>query len=263
MYENVFIIVSLFLQPVPMVHYRRGTRSRPQVKIPKQYHDDYEDVMQQQQQQLLVPSPPPAVEPMEDPLIPIDIIKSEPIDVVENDISSFSVVETDEPSSFADDPIADDGPPTLIAQEMVNPLAGAEEEPQQDEQQQQQSMETDGDDGFVPIRLSVAENVEHEKTTVEDSVASIQIAECHSMNLDEQEEENRMIDEGVETIVTTDLIKTDEEDTIQTQTVVEEMEEKIDIDLKEEESVVENHVTVMLEVQKSDGGTGPLENDVQ
>lgn len=215
-----------------MVQYRKGTRSRPQVKIPKQYHDDYEDVIQQ------APSPPPISEPTEDPLIPIEIIKTEPIDVEENDISSFSV-EMEEPS-FAD--LISESPPTLIPQQMINPLAMEQPPP------------TQGVDNFTPIRL-IAENLEHEKNTEEDAVASIQIAECHSMNLDEQEEENRRVDEGVETIAT-DVLKTDVEDTIQ-MPIVE------DVELKEEECIVENHVGETVEAPKDESGTEQMEEGVQ
>lgn len=240
-----FYIFFFLLQPVPMVQYRKGTRSRPQVKIPKQYHDDYEDVIHQQ------PPSPPQSEDAEDPLIPIEIIKTEPIDVVENDISSFNV-ETVE-ASFAES-ITSDNPPTLVPQDALNPL---ESNPlEMEENQQSQS-----DDGFTRIKLTT-EHLDREQIPAEDTVASIQIAECHSMDLDEQEEESRRMDEGFENIVA-EVFRTDVEDVIETAPVEdtekkekeeeEVEEEKMDVETKDE--IMENHVGENVEEQKGDTDT--------
>lgn len=183
------------------------------MKIPKQYHDDYEDIIQQ-------PQSPPS-ESMEDPLIPIEIIKTEPIDVVENDISSFNIEETMDTTQFAE----------AVVPPEVNPLE-IEEPPQS------QSVVN-----FTPIKL----------VTQEDSVAAIQIAECHSLNLEEQAEENRRIDEGFENLMD-EVFKTNVEDSLKT-TSVEEEEEKVSTKEEEEkmevketadDSVVENHVEELL-----------------
>lgn len=231
---------------MPIVQYRRGTRSRPQVKIPKQYHDDYEDIIQQQTSSSS-PTPTPSNETTinEDPLIPIEIIKTEPIDVEENDISSFSVDAEELPN--VEDPIAaadgdeeeEEGPPTLLPQEIVNPL-----------------QESTHGDGFQRIRITT-EHLENEKNAMEDSVASIQIAECHSMNLDEQqqeEEESRRMDEGFETMVNEvfgaatatdgdDAAPSLEIEPSATAKTVEE--EKMDVEVKDEGGdAMENHVGV-------------------
>lgn len=171
-----------------MVQYRKGTRSRPQVKIPKQYHDDYEDVIQP-------PSPPPE----EDPLIPIEIIKTEPIDVVENDISSFSVESLE--AQFAEPPAA-------------SPAQG---------------------DGFTRIKLTT----EH----LESSVAAIQIAECHSMNPEEQAEENRMVDEGFRNMME-EVFQGDVGGVLKANVEVGEGGEKMDVERPPDEGgdFVGNHV---------------------
>lgn len=208
-----------------MVQYRKGTRSRPQVKIPKQYHDDYEDVIQQ--------PPTPPTETADDPLIPIEIIKTEPIDVVENDISSS--FESMEAGFTAEEP------PQLT----VNPLAV-------------NPLEVQTAEVFTPIKLTT-EHLEQEKKAAEDSVAAIQISECHSMNLEEQAEENREIDESFETMME-EVFRGSVEGTLQTSAAEEGAEEEVgdvvnmmanggetmEVDGREE-SVVENHVNEVLE----------------
>lgn len=119
-------------------------------------------------------------------------------------------------------------------------------------------------DGFTKIRLS-SEHLEREKKAAEDSVASIQIAECHSMNLDEQEEENRRLDEGFQT--TTESFRSD--DMIE-KSVVEEVEESVEKnetveeETEEKESVVENHVGETVETEKNgDCGSEQMEDNAQ
>lgn len=201
-----------------MVQYRKGTRSRPQVKIPKQYHDDYEDVIQQ-------PHSPPS-DNMDDPLIPIEIIKTEPIDVVENDMSSFNIEETME-TQFAE---------SVVEPLEVNPLEIEEPPPHQ-----QNTI------NFTPIKLMT-----------QDTVAAIQIAECHSLNVEEQADENRRIDEGFENLME-EVFKTNVGDSLKTTSVEEvatvaaNVEEKMVV--KEtavdgvqgvDDSVVENHVVELI-----------------
>lgn len=199
---------------MPIVQYRKGTRSRPQVKIPKQYHDDYEDVIQQ-------PTSPLQSDAIDDPLIPIEIIKSEPIDVEENDISSFSVDGLETTTNTVSDASDSIGPPTLIPQEILNPLASTSNHMEMEEELSHHN------DGFTRIKLTT-EHLVNEQKAAEDSVASIQIAECHSMNLDEQEEEeNRRLDAEEETKV----------------------DEGGGLERKNEESVVENHVGETTETE--------------
>lgn len=64
------------LQPPPITQFRKGTRTRPHVKVPKYYHNDYDDIIK--------PSPLPR---QEDPIIPSEKIKAEPIDFVDNDLN--------------------------------------------------------------------------------------------------------------------------------------------------------------------------------
>lgn len=62
-----------------MLHFRKGTRSRPNVKVPKYLiHSDYEDIIK--------PSARDTSE-TEETIFPIEKIKAEPIDVVENDLT--------------------------------------------------------------------------------------------------------------------------------------------------------------------------------
>lgn len=64
-----------FLQPPPIAQFRKGTRTRPHVKVPKYYHD-YDDILT-----------PSQMLRQEDPIIPAEKIKAEPIDFVENDLN--------------------------------------------------------------------------------------------------------------------------------------------------------------------------------
>ncbi|XP_063930516.1 midasin-like isoform X3 [Zophobas morio] len=58
--------------PPPVFSFRKGTRSRPNVKIPKYYHSDYSNPTK------------PASNAQTDPLLDVDEIKTEPIDVEDN-----------------------------------------------------------------------------------------------------------------------------------------------------------------------------------
>ncbi|XP_044261462.1 uncharacterized protein LOC123009313 isoform X2 [Tribolium madens] len=58
--------------PPPVFSFRKGTRSRPNVKIPKYYHPEYTN------------PPKPALNSQTDPLLDVDEIKTEPIDVEDN-----------------------------------------------------------------------------------------------------------------------------------------------------------------------------------
>ncbi|KXZ75599.1 hypothetical protein TcasGA2_TC015970 [Tribolium castaneum] len=58
--------------PPPVFSFRKGTRSRPNVKIPKYYHPDYTN------------PPKPVISSQTDPLLDVDEIKTEPIDVEDN-----------------------------------------------------------------------------------------------------------------------------------------------------------------------------------
>lgn len=134
------------------------------MKIPKQYHDDYEDVLSPHSS---------GMESLIDPLIPIETIKTEPIDVVENDISEAmetQFIDTNGGSGAS----AQQEPETEVNPLEVNPL----------------EMEADGEkrpeDSFLRIHLT--------SQPPESAVDSIQISECHSMNPEEQAEESRALD---------------------------------------------------------------------
>ncbi|RZC40347.1 myoneurin-like, partial [Asbolus verrucosus] len=58
--------------PPPVFSFRKGTRSRPNVKIPKYYHSDYSNL------------PKPTQNSQTDPLLDVEEIKTEPIDVEDN-----------------------------------------------------------------------------------------------------------------------------------------------------------------------------------
>lgn len=138
-----------------MLHFRKGTRSRPNVKVPKYYHSDYEDIIK--------PTSRDSGE-MDDTLFPIETIKSEPIDVVENDIA------------YSDSDMA---VPFLHLGD-VNPLL-----------MEQQDKEDDNDieeaDNFVKITLSTAhlrrdldvdieggtEELENENGTIEEAIQTL------------------------------------------------------------------------------------------
>lgn len=135
-----------------MLHFRKGTRSRPNVKVPKYFHSDYDDIIK--------PSSRDTSE-VEDSPFPIEKIKTEPIDVVENDVTF---------ESEAAVPFLDNPSPTM----------------EEDDKEEEEDESFEEIDNFVKITLSTQHlikdidiNVEDEGTdklengTVEEAVQSL------------------------------------------------------------------------------------------
>lgn len=109
-----------------MLHFRKGTRSRPNVKVPKYYHSDYEDIIKPLSRD---------TSEVEDMLFPIEKIKTEPIDVVENDIAYDSEIAV---------------LPFLDREQNKSPMMDEEEE----EDQSKEDASFEEIDNFVKITLS-------------------------------------------------------------------------------------------------------------